>query len=45
MNPIAVGCEMIGDNGYSLAPEQAKTWAQDEGYLFLEGRQIIEECQ
>ena len=45
MNPIAVGCEMIGDNGHSLAPEQAKSWAQDEGYLFLEGRQIIEECQ
>ena len=45
MNPIAVGCEMIGDDGHSLSPDQAKRWAEDEGYLFLEGRQIIEECQ
>ncbi len=45
MNPIAVGCEMIGDDGHSLSPDKAKAWAQDEGYLFLEGRQIIEECQ
>ena len=45
MNPIAVGCEMIGDDGHSLSPDKAKRRAQDEGYLFLEGRQIIEECQ
>ena len=45
MNPIAIGCEMIGDDGHSLSPDKAKAWAQDEGYLFLEGRQIIEECQ
>ena len=36
---------ILGGHHASLAPEQAKSWAQDEGYLFLEGRQIIEECQ
>ncbi len=45
MNPIAVGCEIIGEDGHSLSPDKAKQWAQNEGYLFLEGRQIIEECQ
>ena len=45
MNPIAVGCEIIGEDGHSLSPDKAKKWAQNEGYLFLEGRQIIEECQ
>ena len=45
MNPVSIGCEMVGEDGYSLSPERAKEWAQNEGYLFLEGRQIIEECQ
>ena len=45
MNPVSIGCEMVGEDGYSLSPERAKEWAQSEGYLFLEGRQIIEECQ
>ena len=45
INPIAVGCEMIGGNGHSMSFEEAKNWASSEGYLFLEGRQIIEECQ
>ena len=45
MNPVSVGCEMVGEDGYSLSPERAKEWAQNEGYFFLEGRQIIEECQ
>lgn len=42
MNPVAVGCEMVGDDGNSLSPEKAKAWALEEGYLFLEGQSIVE---
>ena len=45
INPVAVGCEIIGSSGHSMSSEDAKSWASSEGYLFLEGRQIIEECQ
>jgi|TARA_B110000263_G_scaffold60586_1_gene52040 3,4-dihydroxy 2-butanone 4-phosphate synthase len=45
MNPIALGCEMVGNDGSSLSPEDAKAWAQKEGYLFLEGQQIVDACQ
>ena len=42
MNPVAVGCEIVGDDGNSLSPEEAKAWASEEGYLFLEGQSIVE---
>ena len=42
MNPVAVGCEIVGDDGNSLSPEEAKVWASEEGYLFLEGQSIVE---
>ena len=45
LNPVALGCEMLSDNGKALSPEEAKEWAEEKGYLFLEGRQIVEECQ
>jgi len=45
MNPVAVGCEMIGSDGHSLSSGKAKSWALSKGYLFLEGRQIIERYQ
>ena len=45
MNPVAVGCEMIGSDGHSLSSDKAKSWALSKGYLFLEGRQIIERYQ
>ena len=45
MNPIALGCEMVGNTGLSLSPDEAKSWAQKEGYLFLEGQQIVDECK
>jgi 3,4-dihydroxy-2-butanone 4-phosphate synthase len=45
MNPVALGCEMIGQDGNSLSSEEAKIWASNKGYLFLEGRQIMESCQ
>ena len=45
LTPVALGCEMLSDDGNALSPEEAQTWARKEGYLFLEGRQIVETCQ
>tara|TARA_B110000438_G_scaffold215512_1_gene207870 strand:+ start:8308 stop:9015 length:708 start_codon:yes stop_codon:yes gene_type:complete len=45
MNPIALGCEMVADDGSSLSPSDARKWAEKEGYLFLEGQQIADACQ
>ena len=45
LNPVALGCEMLSDNGKALSPEEARKWAEARGHLFLEGRQIVEECQ
>ena len=45
MNPVALGCEMIGKDGNSLSSEEARIWASNKGYLFLEGQQIVESCQ
>lgn len=45
LTPVALGCEMLSDDGNALSPEEAQTWAQKQGYLFLEGRQIVEACQ
>ena len=45
LNPVALGCEMLSDNGKALSPEEAREWAEERGHLFLEGRQIVEECQ
>ena len=36
---------MLSETGYSLPPDEAKTWALNQGYLFLEGRSIVEACQ
>ena len=36
---------MLSDDGNAFSPEEAQTWAQKQGYLFLEGRQIVEACQ
>ena len=45
LNPVALGCEMLSDNGKALSPEEAREWAEERGHLFLEGQQIVEECQ
>jgi len=43
--PIALGCEMLSDDGNSLSLKEAKAWALEQGYLFLEGQSIVEACQ
>ena len=45
LTPVALGCEMLSDDGNALSLEEAQIWAQEQGYLFLEGRQIVERCQ
>ncbi|MHB8352628.1 MAG: 3,4-dihydroxy-2-butanone-4-phosphate synthase [Thermoplasmata archaeon] len=35
-------CEMLGDSGGPRGPEAAERYAEAHGYLFLEGRSIIE---
>ena len=45
LTPVALGCEMLSDNGKALPPEEARFWAEERGHLFLEGRQIVEKCQ
>ena len=45
LTPVALGCEMLSEDGNALSPEEARVWAREQGYLFLEGRQIMEACQ
>ncbi|MEM3341969.1 MAG: 3,4-dihydroxy-2-butanone-4-phosphate synthase [Thermoplasmata archaeon] len=42
LTPVAVGCEMMGDDDKALPPEQAALYAADNNSVFLEGREIIE---
>jgi 3,4-dihydroxy 2-butanone 4-phosphate synthase len=42
MTPVAVGCEMMADDGGSLSREEARTYAGAHGAPFLDGSQIIE---
>ena len=40
--PVAVGCEMMAEDGGSLSREDARAYAESQGAPFLEGKQIIE---
>jgi 3,4-dihydroxy 2-butanone 4-phosphate synthase len=42
LTPVAVGCEMMGDNGRSLSKEDAMKYAEEHGLVFLEGFEIEE---
>jgi len=39
--PVALGCEMLADDGGRLPPEAAAAWAESRGYPFLEGNEIV----
>ena len=41
MTPVAVGCEMMADDGGSLSKEQARAYAEAHDAPFLEGKDII----
>ena len=42
MEPVAVGCEMMADDGGSLSRDDARAFAKGLGAPFLEGKEIIE---
>ena len=42
LSESATVCEMLGDSGGARSPEAARRYADDHGWLFLEGRTIAE---
>lgn len=42
IEPVAVGCEMMADDGGSLSRDDAMAYAEGLGAPFLEGKQIIQ---
>lgn len=40
--PVALGCEMIGEDGKSMSEEDARAYAERNGLIFLEGYEIEE---
>ena len=41
LTPVGSGCEIMGDNGKALSKIDAKKYAEDNGLVFLEGRDLI----
>jgi len=39
--PVGSGCEIMGDDGRALPKEKAKQYADDKGFVFLEGKEIV----
>ncbi len=42
MTPVAVGCEMMGDDDNARPKEQTRAYALEHGCVFLEGKEIID---
>lgn len=40
LTPVAAICEMLGDDGGSLPPDEARNYAKEHDLIFLEGREI-----
>ncbi|HID73817.1 MAG TPA: 3,4-dihydroxy-2-butanone-4-phosphate synthase, partial [Thermoplasmata archaeon] len=41
VTPVAVGCEMMTE-GTALPKEDARSYAEEHGLVFLEGAEIVE---
>lgn len=39
--PVGSGCEIMGDTGIALSKTKAKQYADENGFVFLEGKDII----
>lgn len=39
--PVLVGCEMMGDDGKALSRSLARRFAEEHGFVFLDGKEII----
>jgi 3,4-dihydroxy 2-butanone 4-phosphate synthase len=42
LSPVGSGCEIMGDDGKALQKEKAKEYADKNGLVFLEGKEIVE---
>lgn len=42
MTPSATVCEMMGDDGKALSKEKARKYAEQKGYAFVEGAEVVE---
>ena len=42
LTPVGSGCEIMGEDGKAKSKDEIKKFAEDNGYIFLEGREIIE---
>ncbi len=42
VTPVALGCEMMGDDGRALSKESARAYAAAHGHPFLEGKEIVD---
>ena len=40
--PAGSGCEIMGDHGRALPKDKAKQYAKDNGFVFLDGKEIVE---
>jgi 3,4-dihydroxy 2-butanone 4-phosphate synthase len=43
--PVAVICEMMGDDGNSLSIKDAEAYAKEHNLVFIEGRQVIDHLE
>jgi len=41
LTPVGSGCEIMGDNGRALSKSKAKQYADDNGFVFLKGKEIV----
>ena len=41
VTPVGSGCEIMGDTGRALSKTKAKQYADENGFIFLEGKDII----
>lgn len=41
LTPVGSGCEIMGDNGKAMPKEEARKYAQNNKFTFLEGNDII----
>ena len=42
LTPVAVGCEMMGDDDNALTKEEARAYAEKNDSVFLEGKEVIQ---
>ena len=41
LTPVGSGCEIMGDNGKALSKDKARKYADNNDFVFLEGKEIV----